>query len=50
MSILNFRRYYIRLFYDLSYINKLKGTASLTYWKMHINSKEGLSNLFNYYD
>ena len=39
MSIINFRRYYIRLFYDLEYINKLKWTASLTYWKMHINSK-----------
>lgn len=45
-----FRRYYIRLYYDLNYISKLSGTAPLTYWRMHINNHQGLTNLFKYYE
>ena len=36
--------------YDLNYILKLQGNAPLAYWKMHINSCEGLYSIFKYYE
>lgn len=45
-----FRRYYIRLYNDLAYFNKLSGNIPFKYWKMHINSKESLDNIFKFYD
>lgn len=36
--------------FDLNYVHKLSGKAPLVYWSMHIRSKEGLSNIFAYYD
>lgn len=36
--------------YDFNYFNKLIGNASFLYWRMHINSKGCIGNVFQYYD
>lgn len=37
------------LTHDLSSLTLLPDNASLLYWKMHINSQEGIKNIFYYY-